>query len=110
MRQSEYDVRSESFRAIVGSPAQGKKQLSVLRASANPAGRTINVPVTVDNDGKAVLRIFSSSGYCMSSREVNLAAGENTISCEADNLPAGAYQVVLDIQGDIRTGRFMKNW
>jgi len=46
----------------------------------------------------------------MSSREVNLAAGENTISCEADNLPAGAYQVVLDIQGDIRTGRFMKNW
>ena len=76
----------------------------------NPAGRTINVPVTVDNDGKAVLRIFSSSGYCMSSREVNLAAGENTISCEADNLPAGAYQVVLDIQGDIRTGRFMKNW
>ena len=110
MRQSEYDVRSESFRAIVGSPAQGNKQLSVLRATANPAGRTINVPVTVDNDGKAVLRIFSSSGYCMSSREVNLAAGENTISCEADNLPAGAYQVVLDIQGDIRTGRFMKNW
>lgn len=110
MRQSEFDVRSESFRAVVGSSTGSNRTLPTLRASTNAAARTINVPVTVENSGMAVLRIFSSSGYCISSREVNLAAGENTVRCEAGNLPSGAYQVVLDIQGDIRTGRFMKNW
>lgn len=110
MRQSEFDVRSESFRAVVGTPSQGPRQLSVLRATTNPAGRTVQVPVNVAQGGTAVLRIFSSTGYCMSSREVSLAAGDNQITCEATDLPAGAYQVVLDIQGDIRTGRFTKNW
>lgn len=106
----ELNVRSETFQNDVGTPSQSLQPSSVLRPTANAARRTFNIPVNVSKGGAAVLRIFSSTGYCMSSRQVNLSAGDNRLACEAEGLPSGDYQLVLDIQGDIRTGRVTKNW
>jgi hypothetical protein len=105
LRQTDFDGRSEVCRIVlVNSGDLGKNY--EIPIYPNPVRDRFNLPVTVDTDCEATLRVYSVTGACVLQRHISLQRGENSVNGEASELPVGNYQLTLDAEGVMRRSRF----
>jgi len=76
----------------------------------NPAVSTLNYNITSEKAGQVAIRIFTPSGICVMTSQVQLSAGVNQQSINIGHLSNGSYFMkVADIQGNFQyTQAFVK--
>jgi hypothetical protein len=80
-----------------------------LIAFPNPFSETINVTVEAERAGNCTISIKDINGRTVASRAAALSQGANSIRVDGlYKLAQGIYQVVADINGNVRTTTLVK--
>lgn len=104
LRQTDYDGRSETFPSVmVEATRSGSRDISIY---PNPVRDRFMLPVTVESDCQATLRIYNATGACVQQRLLNLQRGSNTVNGTTADLPAGNYVLMLESEGLLTKSRF----
>lgn len=99
---------SHTYNGKTGAPlAQNARSLE-LTAFPNPFSSDVSV-VFEGTEGSGQLVIFDLSGRAVRTVTVSTSAGQNQLTVEASDLPAGAYFAQLSHDGSAEVIRLMKN-
>jgi hypothetical protein len=74
----------------------------------NPVKDVMKVDINADKADKGVMIITDISGKQVYSRQVNVAAGNNTISVDISNITQGAYIIKIQLSDDTIVKKFTK--
>ena len=104
LRQTDYDGRSETFPSVmIEATRSGSRDISIY---PNPVRDRFMLPITVESDCQATLRIYNATGACVQQRLLNLQRGSNTVNGTTADLPAGNYVLMLESEGLLTKSRF----
>ena len=74
----------------------------------NPVSSESVINVLVDNAQQIEFMILDLSGKTVKSNSMNLEEGENQVSIDSSDLPAGAYRIVISSEDNVMTRMFVK--
>lgn len=70
-------------------------QAAIVSAYPNPAREQFNIAMVSPAVQDAVIKVYSTAGIAVLSRSQSLSTGNNLLSLDTRNLPAGLYQVTV---------------
>lgn len=88
---------------MIEATRSGSRDISIY---PNPVRDRFMLPITVESDCQATLRIYNATGACVQQRLLNLQRGSNTVNGTTDDLPAGNYVLMLESEGLLTKSRF----
>jgi hypothetical protein len=80
----------------------------VVQTLPNPFSTTTNLAINSEQEGEGVLNIFSVTGSRMLEQHLYLSAGTQQIPINATDWATGVYFYQLQLNGEIHTGKLLK--
>lgn len=82
--------------------------LNLLQVYPNPTDGMLNVKLSSNQNGVAVLRLYTITGASVRLITKSVRTGENEMNIDMNNLPAGVYTATLSVNGKTVSAKVIK--